>query len=103
MHVGKIKFVKNLDDAYKKGYFSGSLRRNELLDMIIKNHDDLHYIYGKNAIGLYNRNRYIAAIGYINPIPKFTLMQETSKKVLAKGYPAILEIIRRSGYEIEYS
>jgi len=102
MHFGKIKFVKDLDDAYAKGYFSGSLTRRELLDIIIKNNDDLHYIYKKNAIGLYSRNRYVAAIGYINPIPKFTLMQETSKKVLAKGYPAIFEVIRRSGYEINY-
>ena len=100
----RIKYAKDLDDAYKKGYFNGSLTRYELLDIIEKkNKDVLRYIYGKQALGLYNRNRYIAAIGYINPIPKFTIMQEISNKVLAKGWPAILNMIRGQGYEIQYN
>ncbi len=101
--MSKLILVESLEDAYKQGYFCGSITRYELFDILTKRNKQLRYIYGKNSLGLYDTDKakYVAAVGNINPIPQFTIYQKNSKKVLCKSYKSILKSIRRQGYEID--
>lgn len=100
----KIVYCDGLDDAYEKGFFSGSLSREELFDIIVKRNPELRYIYSKYGIGIYDthRGQYIAPVGRVNPIPQFTLMRESDNKCLCRSWHVILDKIRRKGYEINY-
>jgi hypothetical protein len=96
----EVKEVFSLDEAYELGYFQGSITRDELLDRITKKNPDLRLIYGKEGVGLFSRNKYVASIGKLNPIPKFTLSNKVTGKVYNKSYISIIDRIRRQGYEV---
>jgi len=75
----KTLYAKSLDDAYEKGYFSGSMNREELYQRILKHNDTLRVRYTKTHGGLWDRGRFVTAIGRCISIPRFTICHHDSK------------------------
>ena len=102
----KIVEVDNLDQAYKDGWFSSSKSHRELYEIIVKKNPHLKFLYGEYGCGIYDTSKseqeYIYPLGKLNPVPKFTLQDRKTKKILCRGWPKILEALRRKGYEINY-
>lgn len=123
-------FAKNLDDAYNKKLFSGSLIRSKLIEFILKKHPDLKVIENETHAGLFNSvsGRFICGIPKISRLPQFSiskfdkrlhpmlpLRDENSEivgyqemnfekdmaKVFCKSYKSIFKDLRREGYEID--
>lgn len=72
--------AKNLDEAYKKGYFTGSMNRYELMDRITKYNPQLRWYANATHRGLFDTNvnqdkSFICGIPHNMTIPKYSLME----------------------------
>lgn len=93
--------AKSLDDAYEKGYFSGSMSRYELMEKITKYNPRLRWYANATHRGLFDSNRYICGIGHNMTIPKWTIMRESDGYVFMRSWKSIIEEVKRRGYEID--
>lgn len=120
----------SLEDAYKKGYFSNSILREELMDRITKHNPQLRWHSSATHTGLFDPTKkkgFICSIGKQLTIPQFTIfkydtaqdrvlnrsdehgdirhteiinMDSDKNKVLMRSWRAILGAIKKLGYEV---
>ncbi len=126
--VDKVVYARDLNDAFKKGYFSSSISRYDLEDRVTKYNETIRSHSSSTHRGLYDRNRFIVGIGFHITIPKFTICRfipELHKKinytdqfgnrtgsevvnmdkadgyVFMRGWPLIVKDIMRKGYSFD--
>jgi len=94
--------VDNLDDAYKKGYFSSGISRQTLLKAILSKNPSMWVHYNKHEediyCGLFYNGRIICGISNLSRIPEFTLY-DRNNKTLCRGWKKILQTLKGEGYE----
>ena len=73
----KIFYAKDLDEAYKLRYFSGSMSRWEMLERITKYNPQLREHANKTHRGIFDveRNKFILGIAYGMTIPKYSILR----------------------------
>jgi len=106
----KIKFtpkpvsvgVKSLQDAYNKGWFSGSISRDRLLAAVRKRneHRGIRIRYAKDHAAICDDSGFVCGVSRLCHIPQFTLSDETSGYIFCRSWRKILETLRRKGYEV---
>lgn len=125
-----ILTAASLNDAYKKGYFSGGMSREDLMWRVTYYNPQLRWFASKYRRGLFDKEKKLFVCGIANQttIPRFTVMQydknqerkythTTSKgeelftetlnpdpekgKVLSRSWIATFNIIRSNGYWIK--
>jgi len=79
----KFVYAATLNDAYKKGYFTGSITRWELEDRVLKYNSSLKIFSGKTHRNIWDiskgENGFICGLTHNMTIPKFTIMQYDSR------------------------
>lgn len=120
----------DLDDAYKLGYFSGSITRYKLMEMVTKANPQLRWHSNKASVGLFDSNKkdaFICGIGREMTIPQWTIMRydrtqdrvlnrctedgdithteiinmdNDKGKILMRSWRSILDIVKRKGYRV---
>ena len=125
----KMTYAANLDEAYKKGYFTGSMTRWELMERITKYNPELRWYANKTHRGLFDthRGKFICGIPHNLTIPKFSIQRYDKKQerkvdftnmygeyvgteiiqtddldglYLARGWPIIFKMLKKRGYKI---
>lgn len=126
----KQYYAKDLDEAYKIGYFTGSMTRWELMERINKHHPELRWYASKTHRGLYDssRSRFLLGISNNMTIPKYSIFQydrskdrrldysdefgnyksteiintdEDEGRLIVRGWKPTLEILESHGYKID--
>lgn len=120
----------SLDDAYHKGYFCGSITRNELMERIMKYNDELRWYANKTHRGLFDsfRGKFICGITHNMTIPKYSISQLNKRyerelptlqhdgsvktqyiqtdpdegKIIARGWYPTLQMVEAKGYKVDW-
>ncbi len=80
MKIRSYFLAKNLDEAYKKGYFNGSMQRTELMERITRYNPQLCWKANATYRGLFDTTlhvdkAFICGIPHNMTIPKYSLME----------------------------
>lgn len=123
-------YAKDLDEAYRLGYFNNSMTRWELEDRIVKYNPQLRTYASKTHRGIFDTDRgmFIMGISHNMTIPKFTMfrydrskdrkldsttehgeylssevinMDDDEGKMLVRGWKPTLETLESYGYKID--
>ena len=96
-------FAHDLKDAYKKSYFNNSITRDELMERVTKYNPQLRWYANATHRGLFDSTKkraFICGIGHQYTLPLFTIMRSSDGYVFARSWRAILQEVKRNGYEI---
>lgn len=90
MFKTKMVWAANLDDAYKQGYFTGSMTRDELMSRITKYNKDLRWFANKTHRALYDTSKgnkaFICGIAHTSIIPKYTIQKHDPRMMKTLSY-----------------
>ena len=85
-----IKWAASLEDAYNKGYFTGSMTRWELMERITKYNPNLKWYANATHRGLFDSDKkdkaFICGITHNLTIPKFTIQKHDPRAVRTINY-----------------
>lgn len=105
------KHVQSYDDAYEKGYFSGSMAKDEFFRRIEKYNSQLRWFTSKfgNQLytGIWHGRKMVASVTPLSKIPRFNLLlntpdnPETHEKVLCKSWISVFNTLEKQGYVID--
>lgn len=85
-HFDRLVYAASLDEAYKEGYFSGSMTRTEFMNRVIKFNPQLRWYESPRAAGLFDslkgqdQKAFICSIGKSTTIPAFTILKYDTKQ-----------------------
>lgn len=79
-------YVKDLDEAFKLGYFTGSMTRWELIERIEKVNPLAKVYASQTHRGLFIDNKFICGIGHNLTIPQFTLIHRDKSLIKTLNY-----------------
>jgi len=78
-----IVYAESLEDAYKKGYFSGSILREELMNAVTRYNPSLRWFSNQTHKCLWDsskgENGFVTGITHNITIPKFTICRRVSE------------------------
>jgi len=120
--------ARDLDEAYKLGYFSSSMRRDELMERVSRVNPDAQWKANATHRGLWIRNKFVCGIGHEMVIPQFTIVRydksqdrtlrysdqhgnlfgkkivnrdEMKGRILMRSWRVIINKIKQKGYEVD--
>lgn len=124
----QVRYAASLEDAYQKGYFTGSMSRWELLDRIQKFNPDMATKANARYRGIFINERYVCGLTHNLTIPKWTIVKHDPKQdrtikwcdehgetftgetvnldedegvILARGWPITLDMLKRKGFQVD--
>lgn len=119
--------ARSLDEAYELKYFSGSMRRDELMERVCKANPEARWIANVTHRGLWIRNKFVCGIGNEMVIPQFTIVRydktqdktlqysdkhgnpfgkkiinrdQLKGRILMRSWKVIINKIKQKGYEV---
>jgi len=119
LHVNYRKQAASLQDAFNKGYYTGSMTRWELMERIEKKNPSARWYSTVKHRGLWIRGKFICGIGSNLTIPKFSITRYDKSKdikcwgevidntdewkdiILMRSWRVIFNTIKQKGYEVD--
>lgn len=119
--------AKDLDEAYKLGYYEQSMSRWRLLELLRKRNRGIHYKNLGKYAGFYNDKEFICGASPHFTIPRYSIVKydktqdrraswstpdgvvtsrevinddEEKGKILVRGWETTLKILKQKGFDI---